>query len=396
MKKKIFLLILFLVIGVQASSQAQPILMSPCGTSVCAGNVLLDWMDFTGATSYRVQVFQGTTLILDVSGIPVSQYLIPSNIIQNTSMCYWRVNATVSGVTGPWSLTCPFTPILVPNPPTLILPPNGAVGVSINPLFDWNSMPGVNYSIFQLSKSLLFDSLIINDTTPLPPITLQSNTQYFWRMKSGNTCGTGNWSPVNNFTTGMAPPAPPILVCDTANVPLNPTLDWNDVPNATSYRIQISTSPIFSSTIINSTVSISQYTVPPGVLNYSSHYYWRVNATNFGGTSPWSSVCSFTTIGSSSIKIISSEVPTENKLYNNYPNPFNPTTNIKFAIPKNEFVKITVFDMLGKELETLVNEQLQSGTYETNWNAPNYPSGVYFYKLSAGDFSETRKMLLIK
>jgi hypothetical protein len=96
------------------------------------------------------------------------------------------------------------------------------------------------------------------------------------------------------------------------------------------------------------------------------------------------------------IKNISSEIPSSYSLQQNYPNPFNPATNIKFAIPKNEFVKITVFDMLGKEIETLVNEQLAPGTYETNWNASNYPSGVYFYKLSAGDFSETKKMLLLK
>jgi hypothetical protein len=96
------------------------------------------------------------------------------------------------------------------------------------------------------------------------------------------------------------------------------------------------------------------------------------------------------------IKQISEIIPSAYSLSQNYPNPFNPETNIKFAIPKNEFVKITVFDMLGKELETLVNEQLAPGTYETNWNASNYPSGVYFYKLSAGDFSETRKMLLLK
>jgi photosystem II stability/assembly factor-like uncharacterized protein len=103
-----------------------------------------------------------------------------------------------------------------------------------------------------------------------------------------------------------------------------------------------------------------------------------------------------TTGGITFVNTNSNYIPDKYFLFQNYPNPFNPATNIKFAIPKNEFVKITVFDMLGKELETLVNEQLQSGTYETNWNASNYPSGVYFYKLSAGDFSETKMMLLIK
>jgi hypothetical protein len=100
--------------------------------------------------------------------------------------------------------------------------------------------------------------------------------------------------------------------------------------------------------------------------------------------------------GNVGIQNISTEIPSAYSLSQNYPNPFNPETNIKFAIPKNGFVNIAIFDMLGKELETLVNEQLAPGTYETNWNASNYPSGVYFYKLSAGDISETKKMLLLK
>jgi photosystem II stability/assembly factor-like uncharacterized protein len=102
-----------------------------------------------------------------------------------------------------------------------------------------------------------------------------------------------------------------------------------------------------------------------------------------------------------SIHNISTEIPSKYSLSQNYPNPFNPTTKIRFAIPtditsQTSNVKIIIFDILGKEIETLVNEQLIAGTYETQWNASSYPSGVYFYKLSAGDFSETKKMLMIK
>ncbi len=96
------------------------------------------------------------------------------------------------------------------------------------------------------------------------------------------------------------------------------------------------------------------------------------------------------------IKNITSEIPMSFSLGQNYPNPFNPTTNIKFALPKSSIVKITVFDITGKEIETLVNEQLQAGTYETKWNASNYPSGVYFYKLTTDGFIETKRMLMIK
>lgn len=90
------------------------------------------------------------------------------------------------------------------------------------------------------------------------------------------------------------------------------------------------------------------------------------------------------------------EIVSNFKLEQNYPNPFNPTTNIKFAIPKSSSVKITIFDIAGKELETLVNEQLQSGTYQKEWNGSKYASGIYFYKIQAGNYKETKSMLLIK
>ena len=83
-------------------------------------------------------------------------------------------------------------------------------------------------------------------------------------------------------------------------------------------------------------------------------------------------------------------------LSQNYPNPFNPTTNIKFAIPKSSNVKIAVFDIAGKELEVLVDEQLKAGTYQLNWNASTHSSGVYFYKMQAGEYYSTMKMVLIK
>jgi hypothetical protein len=96
------------------------------------------------------------------------------------------------------------------------------------------------------------------------------------------------------------------------------------------------------------------------------------------------------------INQISSEIPGKFSLSQNYPNPFNPNTKIQFALPNSAFVKVIVYDALGKEVETIVNEQLNAGTFEAEWNAVNYPSGVYYYKLSAGDYSETKKMVLIR
>jgi hypothetical protein len=103
------------------------------------------------------------------------------------------------------------------------------------------------------------------------------------------------------------------------------------------------------------------------------------------------------------VKKYSEVVPESYVLEQNYPNPFNPITNIKFKIPlchsgesRNPLVSIKVYDMLGKEVATLVNEQLQPGSYSVRFDAGNLPSGVYFYTLKAGDFSETKRMVYLK
>jgi hypothetical protein len=91
-----------------------------------------------------------------------------------------------------------------------------------------------------------------------------------------------------------------------------------------------------------------------------------------------------------------SEIPIDYNIKQNYPNPFNPKTKIGYSIPQFSNVVVKVFDILGNEIETLVNEEKQTGTYEITWYAENLPSGVYFYRLQAGDFVETKKMVLLR
>lgn len=111
------------------------------------------------------------------------------------------------------------------------------------------------------------------------------------------------------------------------------------------------------------------------------------------------------------IKPISNIVPKEFKLYQNYPNPFNPTTTIEFEIPTplnpppahgginsggTQIVRLIIYDILGREIATLVNEELKAGVYKVDFDGSNYSSGVYFYRLSTADFTGTKKMILLR
>jgi hypothetical protein len=120
------------------------------------------------------------------------------------------------------------------------------------------------------------------------------------------------------------------------------------------------------------------------------HYFLKGAVTNgrlYGDT---------TNVITSVLRDPTSDQPREFELYQNYPNPFNPKTSFEFQALSSKLVSIKVFDLLGREIATLVNEQLMPGKYRTIWDADGLPSGVYFYKMDAGNFSVTKKMILAK
>jgi len=104
----------------------------------------------------------------------------------------------------------------------------------------------------------------------------------------------------------------------------------------------------------------------------------------------------FIQLNSIGVKKIEGSVPQDYKLFQNYPNPFNPTTKIKYQITKNKLVRFQIFDILGKEIATLVDEKQSPGLYEVSWDGEKYAGGIYFYKLETDNFSDIKKMILIK
>lgn len=117
----------------------------------------------------------------------------------------------------------------------------------------------------------------------------------------------------------------------------------------------------------------------------SGKYYYRLKQVDFDGSFSYSNAIE-----------VSVGVPSEFSLSQNYPNPFNPSTTIKFALPTTSNVKITIYNTIGKEVATLVNGTMEAGTHSAVWNASNNASGMYFFKIEAGNFTATKKMMLIK
>ena len=114
-------------------------------------------------------------------------------------------------------------------------------------------------------------------------------------------------------------------------------------------------------------------------------YYYRLKQIDFEGSYEYSDALEVTV-----------NVPLTFSLQQNFPNPFNPATTIKYSIPKNSYITLKIYDVLGGEVKTLIKEEKSAGTYELNWNAANLPSGVYFYQLKADEYTAVKKMILLK
>jgi hypothetical protein len=192
----------------------------------------------------------------------------------------------------------------------------------------------------------------------------------------------------------------------------NQIFEWSPNVGAEYYQLQISTSPYFDSYfwygLVNygdtNVISLTNIISNRIEVNLNDYYedsivcpYWRVRyKSNINGSwSPWSNpglIIIEVTTGLNDNKNLSINF----NLEQNYPNPFNLSTLITYSIPSTQIVTIKVYDILGNEITTLVNEEKPIGKHEIIFNAKNLSSGIYFYRMQTSDFTETKKFILMK
>ena len=179
----------------------------------------------------------------------------------------------------------------------------------------------------------------------------------------------------------VASPAAPNLLSPidgAVNVSTRPTFVWEQSTGASSYQLQISTDPSFSTTIIDSS-GITATSLTLSGFNVSTVYYWRVNASNAGGPGEWSSVRQMITSNVSAV-LDWSGIPQEIRLFQNFPNPFNNSTIISYELPKATSVSIEIYSVLGQKVATLAQGLKQPGYHRVSWES-SLSSGVYYYTL---------------
>ena len=263
----------------------------------------LTWNTSAGAASYTLQVSASNTFssyVYNQSGLTGISRQISG--LSNSTIYYWRVSASNIYGTSSYSAAQSFTTGALPGVPVLLSPANNAVDMVVPPTLTWSASQGAISYTLQVSVNSTFGSIVYTDSGITGTIRqvpgLSSSMQYYWRVSVTTVYGTSPWSGGWNFTTGAAPAAP--VLTSPANgsidIALSNALTWNASQGAASYTLQVSSSITFASFAYNQSGLTSLSQQIPGLSNFTT-YYWRVSAANNFGTSAYSSVWSFATIG---------------------------------------------------------------------------------------------------
>lgn len=288
---------------------------------------------------------------------------------------------------------------ILPFAPIQLSPLNGSHNNDTALSLIWNPSNNASKYRLQLATDSGFVSVVHDDTTITGTTkqisSLSNDSTYYWRVKAGNSAGWSAWSAIWKFTTGFI--APTLLTPENDSIRrVEPIFfSWStQLGEAIKYWVQISTDSNFINTFYNDSI-LTVDSLSMGGFQVGTKYFWRIRAFYPNGISDWSPVWNFTYGDPVSVKILDNS-PRLFILYNNYPNPFNPVTNIQFSIVNCQLTILKVFDLLGREVATLVNEVKQPGFYKVYWNASQLPSGLYYYRLTAGEYSLTKKLILLK
>jgi len=369
----------------------------------------------TGLTKYTVRWkadnnstdwasdYDGTT---DITSLTTTHYTFTSDLTYGKTY-YWAV-ASYGTSYSSWSSGSFVVYGSSTVAPTLSYPTGGTTVYTTGPTLYWylnGSSTGVQSYEVHYSK----DGFTTTDNTVSPNPTTTSTTlssltpgaTYSWKVKTVYSSSSSSFSSTETFVVdaGASPVQP--LIGGPNNVSINndtPTFSWIlpvQSESQLTYELEYSNNPDFSNSTKFEGLNHPYAQTPQ--LSAGKTYYWRTRSkTTSGQYSDYSTTAQFSLDQITSVE--DETIPSEFRVWQNYPNPFNPATIIKFAVPFTENVKITVFDILGREIAVLLNSKLSSGIHSVEFNTSelNLSSGIYFYRVKAGNLLETRKMMLLK
>lgn len=374
----------------------------------------ITWSPVEGADYYMLHMSRSNPggMVIDVT-VEDTTYTHPE-ILGDNALHHWRVRAVKDGEAGEWSGVREFTTTDENHPvmPDIISPDHFTENVSVTPELAWNPVDVDRFNIRIINKET--SEVLLSDETEGPTYTpadpLDIETAYIWQVKSIKNGMEGAWSPRWEFTTGEYDyilAAPNLLSPNRneENESFIPTFEWESV-DADLYVITVSSkkpsaAKVLSGneedgTVIQEEVAETFYTSEV-TLEPETTYYWRVKGIKNSEEGEWSETWEFNTIKENDSETENpGETPLATELKQNYPNPFNPTTQIEFTLDELQNVTLTVYNLMGREVATLVDGVLQAGRHTALFDASSLSSGVYIYRFISDSQQFTKKMTLLK
>ncbi|MCW8848841.1 MAG: T9SS type A sorting domain-containing protein [Melioribacteraceae bacterium] len=354
-------------------------------------NITLIWNKVEDADKYFIQLaFDPTFKNIEVSDSTTDTVKTFSNLLKGKKY-YCRIQGQdIAYSLGPWSNPSSFsTFIALPAQPQLIGAspyPNRPEYIS----FNWEKARDATQYFIEIANDNNFSNILMSATTSdtvkvFPGFSEGQNI--YWRVYSKNVGGNSDWSVVSKYTLIFAPTDLILQRTELNEI----TLTWNDnseVEDGYVIEHKLTDQAIFS--VLDTLKGSGNEYVDKNV-EQEQTYNYRIKAYKELGESEYSNEASLFLVG-----VVENDIPNQYSIGQNYPNPFNPTTKIKFGLPNSTLTKLIIYDLLGKEIQTLINKELETGYHEINFDASNYQSGIYFYRIQAGNYIQTKKMVLIK
>jgi hypothetical protein len=401
------------------SGSATPIPSTPVnGHTVYSNDVTMAWFlrGYSASYTYDLQFSTDGNWVNPLTTTTYLGLLTQShteNGLTFGSTYFWRVQSVSGATTSAWSTTSSFT-IVGPNGSNIPIPswPIGSASIpssTVKLLWYLNGpIAGLVFDVEYNTSGIFSGTPTVAGltATELELLGLTNGANYFWRVRSrsSNGASTSAWSVTADFVvlSGLLSPVPRIGAPDygITLMTVDPNISWYvlTTSNSTKYELEYATDANFTNSTIVS--NLTQTNTVLGNLTSNATYFWRVRSVNGDGTySAYSPVASFIPTGTTSVE--DNTIPVDFEVAQNYPNPFNPSTSIKFALPTKELVSIRIYDVLGREIKTLLNDEKEAGYHSVQWNGDNQygqkvSSGTYIVRVNSGSNVKTMKMTLMK
>lgn len=325
---------------------------------------------------------------------------------------YWRVRGYNPAGSSSWSPIDSFTIMFLPATPVKVYPTPNQANVSVNPLtLKWHHEAGDSNYVIQLWTYTTGGQVMMVDTTKHDTSWtiasgLLNRSYYYWKVQCYNQGGASAFSAVDSFTSVIELANPPIAIDPKGLAvpqPRRTTFHWNPAVNAQWYHLQIATASDFSTIVVDTSMIPDTTVQVADTLVAGTTYYYRLSSINLGGEGVFSGTTAFKTgTGVLGVEELAGAIPDRFQLFQNYPNPFNPATFIRYDVPKLSYVRVIIYDVLGRAVATLVDGVQSPRSYLLQWNAQRFSSGVYFCRIEARaqdgsqTFNSLKKLLLMK